>query len=173
MNGVLKKYIATPLARKTVKESDIWYDLSELPPEVQESIQDMATTPEELARGAKPKSLGKKINIYDNDEVVIYVNKGTLLLPVVGNLLPNDGTNAYTVDWSSGEPNLKPILICWGCHWSELFTGQTKYKNNVFCLASDLSPEQREYFIDDIITLEDTREFLGIDAELEDSQKSL
>ena len=51
--------------------------------------------------------------------------------------------------------------MCVNCHWSELFTGQTKYKNNVFCLVSDLDPESIDNFVDKIITLEQVPEYLA------------
>lgn len=159
-NGVIKQYVATPLARKTIRDEDIWYDLEDLPLDMQEKYRDMAISASDLSKTSRASN-SKKQNIFDSEEVLIYVTPNTPILPVVGNILPSDGTNAYTVIMKDGTLKLKPILICWNCHWSELFTGATTYKNNVFCLASELSPEQRQQYLDEIILLKDVPGFLA------------
>ena len=157
-NGILKKVVNNPLFKRVLTEDNTWYDLHELPINLQESLHNMAITASELA-----KYLNKgenKNKIIDSEDVTIFVKEDTLILPVVGNILPSDGTHAYTVIFKDGVPSLKPIIICWNCHWSELFTGLTPYGNNVFCLVSELSNEQRKRFLDEIISLKEAAEFL-------------
>lgn len=158
--GVIKRYVASPIARKTFKPDDIYYAFDELPEEVKSLIDDMTISAEDLIDNYNAKN-DKGIGVIDAEKVLIYVTPNTPLLPVVGNILPSDGTHAYTVEIEDDDLKLKPILICWGCHWSELFTGQTRYKNNVFCLASELSEELLQAYIDDIILLKDVPEYLS------------
>lgn len=162
-NGVLKKVSNSPLLKRITTEKDIWYDLGELPEELQNKFHDMAITVSELQKKTKNFSPN---SVLDSEEVLVYVKDSTLLLPIVGNLLPTDGTPAYTVVLKNESLLLKPIVVCWNCHWSELFTGQTEYENNVFCLVSDLTSDQRQEFLDDIITLGDVPEFLGMSDEI-------
>lgn len=157
-NGVLKKIGSNPLFKRLLTEENTWYDLSELPLNLQNSLHNMGVTASELLQ--YNNKVQNKNRIIDSDDVTIFVKEDTPILPVVGNLLPSDGTHAYTVIFKDGKPSLKPIVICWDCHWSELFTGLTSYGNNVFCLASELTPEQRERFLDEIITLREAAEFL-------------
>lgn len=167
-NGVLKKVALSPLLKRVTNEKDIWYDLEEFTQDIQNQLKDMAVSLDELKDlTAKPNKNMKKDSFLDSDGVLIYVSKDIELLPIVGNFLPNDGVNAYTIVCSKETgyiPKLKPIIVCWNCHWSELFTGQTTYGNNVFCLASELTDEQRKIFIKDIITLENASKALGFEV---------
>ena len=95
-----------------------------------------------------------------NGDARIHINDDTLLLPIVGNFLPSDGMNAYTIFRRDGVSHLEPILVCWNMHWSELFTGNTKYGNNVFCLKDDLNTALRERFESDFIRLGDASSLL-------------
>ena len=81
------------------------------------------------------------------------------------NFLPSDGVNAYTVKITNGKYKLVPILICVSCHWADLFSGNTKYGENVFCLASDLPRELLEKHIEEIITLGEVPKFLNMNKE--------
>jgi len=170
-NGVVKRVSNSPLAKRMTGQDNVWYRLSDLPENIQDMVIDMAVSIEDMAQMTYNKKSQRKYAIYDNDNVKIYLQKSTELLPIVGNLLPSDGTNAYTVVKTKDGLDLRQILICWNCHWADLFTGNTKYGENVFCLASDLNDEQRIRFADDIITLEDVPEFLG--EEFNSSPKKL
>lgn len=167
-NGVLKRFIPSPLAKLTIDDNDIWYDYSELPLDLQEKLCDLTITQDELPNNVN--GMIKKNNIIDSQEVKIFVTPDTLLFPIVGNLLPTDGTYAYTVVMENDKLRIKPIDVCWNCHWSELFTGQSDYGNNVFCLVSELSKEQMVQFLDDIIRLRDVPEFLGWNLEQNDKR---
>lgn len=159
-NGVFKEVMPLLLRMRSLDKNSLFYKLSDLPPALQEEYEDMAVSPKEL--------LGKRVKIEKDSEYVIdnfgtkvRVSPQTYLLPVVGNFLPSDGVNAFTVKNVDGKLELIPIVVCVNCHWSELFTGQTKYKNNVFCLVSDLDADSIERFVDKIITLEKVPEYLA------------
>lgn len=158
-NGVLKKYISSRLANRIVDTNNKYYALEDLPQELQERYLDISVSLVELAHGSKIEQ--KENTIYDAENTLIFVKDDTLVLPVVGNILPDDGIPAFTVVDLEGVSKLKSILICWGCHWSELFAGITKYENNVFCLASDLTEEQRIYFENEIISLSEVNDYLN------------
>jgi len=155
-NGVFKRIQSNLFASRIAGPDNIWYDLSDLPQEYQERFADISISPTEVTKSFN----GKIESFYDNEQVLIYVKDNTELLPVVGNLLPNDGVPAFTVVNNGDKLNIKPIIICWDCHWSELFSGTTEYGMNVFCLASDLSPEQRIIFANDIIELSEVPDYL-------------
>lgn len=157
-NGVLKEFKLGVLASKLISKDLIWFKLDELPRFLQERLLDKALTMEEIFEMSN-KSIRSQ-DFIDKEDVKVYIADNTEIMPVVGNFLPSDGVDAYFVDIVDDKISLKPILICYGFHWADLFSGMTKYKNNVFCLASDLTPEQREYFKDDIIELKDVLDFL-------------
>ena len=159
-NGVFKEVMPLLLRMRSLDHNTLFYKLTDLPENLQEEYEDMSVSPKEL--------LGKKIKIEKGSEYVVdnfgtkvRVSPKTYLLPIVGNFLPSDGVNAFTVKNVNGKLELIPIIVCVNCHWSELFTGQTKYKNNVFCLVSDLDPESIDNFVDKIITLEQAPEYLA------------
>ena len=159
-NGVFKEVMPLLLTMRSLDHNTLFYKLTDLPENLQEEYEDMSVSPKEL--------LGKKIKIEKGSEYVVdnfgtnvRVSPKTYLLPIVGNFLPSDGVNAFTVKNVNGKLELIPIIVCVNCHWSELFTGQTKYKNNVFCLVSDLDPESIDNFVDKIITLEQVPEYLA------------
>lgn len=158
-NGVFKECIPLLLRMRSLDKSSLYYKLSDLPKKLQEEYEDMSISPKEL--------MGKRIKtgkygqyVVDNDGTKVRVTEDTYLLPIVGNFLPSDGVNAYTVKKVEGRLELIPIIVCVNCHWAELFTGQTKYKNNVFCLVSDLEPRAINNTIDKIITLKQVPEYL-------------
>ncbi len=161
-NGILKKCLASPLLLRSVSKDNLWFKLGDLPSDLQLALEDVSISAENLMAQFRPKRTGSD-NIIDNDKTRVYISSTTEILPIVGNILPNDGVPAFTVVMINGKPELKSILVCWGCHWSELFSGQTKYGENVFCLASDLTEEQRLRFQDDIIQIKDAPSFLGLD----------
>lgn len=161
VSGAVKEFRLTPLTRKLIKKDSLWYRLKDFDQETQERLEDMAITLEDLQMQLN-RSKVTKDRVLDAYNVSVYVDESTMLLPVVGNILPSDSTCAYTVKFVNGMPTLQTILVCWGCHWSELFTGQTKYGNNVFCLASDLTPEVRAQYLDEMIPLGQVQEFLGM-----------
>lgn len=159
-NGVFKEVMPLLLRMRSLDHNTLFYKLTDLPENLQEEYEDMSVSPKEL--------LGKKIKIEKGSEYVVdnfgtkvRVSPKTYLLPIVGNFLPSDGVNAFTVKNVNGKLELIPIIVCVNCHWSELFTGQTKYKNNVFCLVSDLDPESIDNFVDKIITLEQVPEYIA------------
>jgi hypothetical protein len=152
--GALKKCLSNMIALKTINEQFLWYALDDLPYELQEQLKDFAIKANEM-----PKNI-KDNHLYDEEQVKIYVTNNTQLLPIVGNFLPSDDIHAYTVVEENGKLKLKPILICWNCHWSELFAGITKYGENVFCLVSDLTKEQQQFFNNKIISLIEVPDYL-------------
>lgn len=161
--GVLKRGILNLFNRminsRGESSDDYWYCVDDLPLQIQERVQDFVITYGEYVASKKVKT--PKNVVYDMDKVLVAVTDTTPILPIVGNLLPSDGVPAYTVGYDkNGSLRLNSILVCWGCHWSDLFTGSTRYKNNVFCLASDLSSEQVKSFVDDIIVLGEAPEYL-------------
>lgn len=158
-NGVLKKGLLSLFSRMNTDANDYWYCIDDLPKEVVGRVQDFVISYGDYVAARKAKD--NQDNVWDVDAVRVLVNDDTPLLPVVGRLLPSDGTYAYTVIEKNGALRLQSILVCWGCHWSDLFTGRTKYGNNVFCLASDLSTEQIKEYVDDIILLKDAPDYLS------------
>lgn len=157
-NGVLKRYIPSLITKRIVNEDNVYYAMKDLPEFWQEKLRDMAVTPEELSHLKKSKAG----NIIDNEGVIIFVNGNTLLVPIVGNFLPEDGIDAYTVVMNGDKPSLKPILVCFNCHWSDLFTGNTVYGDNVFCLLSDLPLDIQQRMANQTIALKNVSEFLGL-----------
>ena len=127
------------------------------------SIPEIADVIDSLDEETKTMLL--KMYVYDNDRTKVLVTESTPLMPIVGNFLPSDGVNAYTVKITNGKYKLVPILICVSCHWSDLFSGNTKYGENVFCLASDLPRELLEKHIEEIITLGEVPKFLNMNKE--------
>lgn len=159
-NGVLKRCLSKFISTRSFDSDDFWYRLSDIPASYAEKVLDVAISLEDI-KNIKKKNAD---TVLDSDEVKVYVTEETLLLPIVGNLLPDDGVNAYTVVYKGGKLTLKPILVCWGCHWSELFTGQTKYGANVFCLGSDLGKELMMRFASEMIPLRDVPTYLKEEA---------
>lgn len=155
-NGVMKEFKLGLLSSKIINKKLIWYKLEELPKYLQESLKDKAQTLEEINDLLTKQN--RKQEFYDKDEVRVYVTNNTEIMSVVGNILPIDGVYAYTVVVKNDQITLKPILT--GVHWSDLFAGNTNFGKNVFCLASDLTEEQRKYFKDEIIELKDALDFL-------------
>ncbi len=157
-NKILKSFIlSTGSWKKAQDQNKLWCKLSDLPFEIQESLSHMANTLSEITHKKESTS-----GIYDNSHVKIFVDGETLLVPVVGRLLPSDGIYAYTIKLKQNKPSIEPIVVCWNCHWSDLFAGNTEFGNNVFCLFTDLSDQQRKDFYDDAIPLKDIPQFLGL-----------
>ena len=162
-NGVIKRYIPSPFAKKDAIKSGIWCILDDLPNEIREKVEDVSTTESELIEYFKT-TLDKspKQSAYATQEnVKLHITDNTLLLPIVDNFLPYDGINAYTVIEKNGKPYLKSIVIGITFHWSELYTGQSKYGNNVFCLAQDIPKELQEKYADCFIKLSDALTYLN------------
>lgn len=159
-NGVFKEVMPLLLRMRSLDKNTLFYRLSDLSPSLQEEYEDMAISPKEIL---KQRIKFDKNNEYvvDNFGTKVRVTPKTYLLPVVGNFLPSDGVGAYTVRKLNDKLELVPIIVCVNCHWAELFTGQTKYKNNVFCLVSDLDPESIDKYLDQIITLDKVPEYLA------------
>lgn len=164
-NGVFKKIVNSPISKKIINDKDIWFALEDLPSDIQEKVLDNAVSSKDFIVKNYSKTISKS-SVLNQEDVLVYVTSNTLLLPIVGNVLPSDGLNAYTVVNKRGHLMLKPIIVCWNCHWSELFAGQTVYENNVFCLASDLSMEQLNNYFDYIIKLKDVPSYLGVEDNL-------
>lgn len=157
-NGVLKEFKLLALSSKIVNKKMIWYKLEDLPKYLQESLKDKSLTREEILE-LSTKAYRKQ-EFVDKNNVRIYLTDNTEIIPIVGNFLPSDGVYAYTVVVVNNQVTLKPIPILSGCHWSDLFAGNTNYGKNVFCLAIDLNLQQREDFKDEIILLKDALDFL-------------
>lgn len=173
-NGATDRAVSTYFDRVKYlgKDDNVWYALEDLPEMAQKDLIDVAITPLELKN--QYDRLKIKNTVYGTEEsgnVLVYLGDETLILPVVGNILPSDGINAYTAVYKNGKFTLESIIVCWGCHWSELFTGQTKYGNNVFCLASDLNESQLKIYENDIIKISEIGKYLGKDIELDSKQK--
>ena len=136
-NGVIKEYKPSRFSRRIINNNDIFVKLSDLPIDIQSKLSSESITSEELVNISYKKK--SENNIYSEEGTKVYVTEDTPVLPIVGNFLPSDGVNAYTAVYKEdGSLGLEPILVCWNCHWADLFTGNTKYGENVFCLVSDL-----------------------------------
>ena len=161
-NGVIKRYVPSPFAKKDAVKSGIWCTLEDLPGDIQEMVEDVSITQSDLIKYFK--NVAKKTSIQSayatQEKVKLHITGNTLLLPVVDNFLPYDGINAYTVIEKNGKPYLKEFLVGWDFHWSELYIGQTKYGNNVFCLAQDIPKEIQEKYADSFIKLSDALTYL-------------
>ncbi len=103
-------------------------------------------------------SKNSKQSFYDEDGVRVLIDESTQLLPIVGNFNVLDDVNAYSVYQKDDKLLLKAILVCHNLR--ELYMGNSKYGNNVFCLASDLPKDKRDEYISEIITLKDVPEYL-------------
>lgn len=155
-NGMLKEFKLGVLSASIISKKSVWFKLTDLPNYLQESLQDKALTREEIFEITNKKE--RKQEFVDKNDTRVYLTEDTEIIPIVGNFLPMDGVYAYTVVVINNIITLKPILN--GCHWSDLFAGNTNYKDNVFCLATDLTVEQREYFKDEIIQLKEALDYL-------------
>lgn len=164
-NGVIKRYVPSPFTKRDALRSGIWYSVDELPKEMRDTIDiDMAITQEDLLkhfRKVASKKSGLPSVYATNEKLKFHLTDDTLLLPIVDNFLPYDGINAYTIIEKDGSPQLKAILVNYDCHWSELYTGETKYGNNVFCLAQDLPKDVQEKFAECFITLSQALDYLS------------
>ena len=151
-NGVIKEFKPGRFTWRLIKDNNIFIKLSDLPIEAQGLLASEVITEDELKNVSNKKT--NDYNIYTEEDTKVFVNGNTPVLPIVGNFLPSDGINAYTAVYKEdGTLTLEAILVNWNCHWSDLFSGETKYGDNVFCLASDLPVEVIERFADDIIPL--------------------
>lgn len=169
-NGIFKKCANSLVSRMQIYKDKLYYSIEDLPKELQLKYADMAIDEEDMLNQKIVKS-GKNSYFYDNCNTKVLINDMTLLVPVVGNILLNDENNvgAFTVKEENGKLTLSPIIICVNCHWSDLYTGQTKYGNNVFCLLSDLDINAIDRFIDKAIYLKDAFYYL---KQLENKSKS-
>ncbi len=147
-NGVIKEYIPSPLSQDKISDSKLYYCLDDIPNPLRSILR---------VRAVKESTLVERVRRNG-----IMSDPNTPILPIVGNLLPSDGVNAYTVVFNNGLPELRAFLVCWDFHWSELYTGQTGFGYNVFCLVEDLTPEQRDNYIDKIITLGEVQKYLDM-----------
>lgn len=162
-DGVLKEFKLGFLSNRIVNKKEIYFKLKDLPKYLQKSLKDKSLTKEEIKEITIQiirKQELRRQEFLDKEDVRIFLNENTEILPIVGNLLPSDGVYAFTITIKNDLITLKPILICGNCHWSDLFAGNTIFGKNVFCLATDLSKEQREYFKEEIIELKDALDFL-------------
>lgn len=160
-NGVIKEFKPSKFTWRLVNDNNIFIKLNDLPIESQNKLSSEAITDEELINLSYKKKNNQ--NIYSEEGTKVYVNDETPVLPIVGNFLPNDGVNAYTVIYKDdGSLGLEPILVCWNCHWADLFSGETKYGDNVFCLVSDLPVEAIERISDYIIPLKEVPNIVNI-----------
>lgn len=160
-NGVFKEFKLNIISRSLIDHDKLFYKLSDLPVEIQEKYGDMAVDAEELNSAHSVQIDHGKQYVIDENDTKIYIGDNTPLLPIVGNFLPSDGLNAYTVKNKNDKLILVPILICYNCHWADLFSGNTKYGNNVFCLVSDLPREKIEDYADSVLMLKDVPAFLS------------
>jgi hypothetical protein len=164
-NGVFKEFKTGIFSRKLLSQDKLFYLFSDLPEKTQTEYEDMAISDEEIVPKRIKIDQGKQYVIDDNG-TKIFINDNTPLLPVVGKFLPSDGLNAYYVSYENTNLVLVPILICFNCHWSDLYTGNTKYGKNVFCLVSDIDKSKMDNYIGSIITLKEVPNFLGKDNRL-------
>ena len=105
-----------------------------------------------------------KRTICNVENTKVYITTETKLLPVVGNLYFRD-IHLYSTKIEEGKILLIPIITYKGS-WAELFTGETKYKENLFCLVSDLTDEERINFASKFILLKEVPEYLEEQKEL-------
>lgn len=170
VSGAFKECLPYRFTKKMVGTKNLFFDLEELPLDIQEKYTDMAIDVSDNLGQMYEKN--NTAYVYDKNNVKVYVNDNTPLLPVVGKILPSDNVHAYTVRRNKiGELMLVPIVICIDCHWSDLFSGRTKYRNNVFCLTSDLSEDLINEHIDDVILLKDVPFFLNAKSSSKDAYK--
>lgn len=157
-NGGFKECLPFVVTRKVVKSQNLYCDFDDMPKDVQDKFEDMAISEEDNLN--KIYFNRKGAYTYNSEGVKVVINENTLLLPIVGNLLPSGDITPYTVLYDSENFTLVPILISLRNHWSDLYLGKTRYKNNVFCLASELSKEKVEEHISEIIMVKDVPAYL-------------
>lgn len=158
-NGVFKECLPFVITRKVVHLKNIYCDFDEMPLDIQQKYEDMVISEDDnLSKIYFTKKGGY---IYDNNKVKVVINENTYVLPIVGNLLPSDDVTPYTVLFNNGNYVLVPILISLRNHWSLIYTGGTRYGNNVFCLASELPKEKLEEHADEIIMVKDVPNYLS------------
>lgn len=162
-NGIMKECNPFIIFRKKISDENLYYKLDELPEEIQ--IKYISESIDET-KLAIIKEVGDKQFFIDSNNNKIEINEDTLLLPIVGNFLPDDEINAYRVIIRDNKLFLSPILVCINCHWADLFSGNTRYGNNVFCLASDIPKDKIDDYLEDMITLKEAYEYLYKDITL-------
>lgn len=158
-NGIFKECLPYRFSKKILGTENLYFDFDALPEELQLKYEDMVININEDLNIFTDKNNVRYV--YDKNNIKVRINENTPILPIVGNILPSDDVHAYTIRKKDGIYTLIPIVICIDCHWSDLFSGRTKYGKNVFCLASDLSKDILEEHIAEIITLKDASNFLN------------
>lgn len=140
-------------------------------PEVNERLRNPKGLQARLDRATKRREVLDRsyISFANGEQIRIPIKNDTYILPVVNNLLVGntyeDGKdkelqrliNLYTAKKKNGYWTLE--LITTLIHGSELFIGETEYGMNVFCLVSDLGPEEVEKMADKIIQVKDLDDF--------------
>ncbi len=159
-NGGFKECLPFIVTRKVVKPQNLYCYINDLPKEIQNKYEDMAISEDDNL--SKIYFNRKGAYTYNSEKVKVVINENTLLLPIVGNLLPSGDITPYTVLFNNGKFTLVPILISLRNHWSDLYSGKTRYGNNVFCLASDLDKEKVEEHLNEIITVKEVPKYLKL-----------
>lgn len=159
-NGGFKECLPFVVTRKVVKPKNLYCDFDDMPKDVQDKFEDMA-----ISEGENLSEIyfnRKGAYTFNSEGVKVVINEKTLLLPIVGNLLPSGDITPYTVLYDNGNFTLVPILISLRNHWSDLYLGKTRYGNNVFCLASELSKEKIEEHLSEIIMVKEVPTYLQV-----------
>lgn len=166
-NGGLKRCLPEFLTGRFLSDDNFWYCLSELPEEYRIAFENTALSVSQI--NARFKHKKNRHEVLDKDNVRVYVNDDTPLLPASryanGKDLP-----IFTVSRMSDDLKLIPILSC-RASMKRLYDGESEYGPNVFFLVSDLTEDSFEKHIDDIILLKDVPEYLGSIEIKRDSKK--
>lgn len=161
--GVLKEFKPSLLSGK-VNDSQIWYRLKDFPitslsEDRKERVLDATLTLEELSK------IGMSGSVRTGKDR-IFLTQNTLILPVVQEdpdnfILPSDEIRPYRAIFKNNRMTLEEIIVCFGCHWSELSTGLTKYGRNVFCIAEQLPLDIQEKYAHLMIQLKDLPKYIN------------
>lgn len=164
--GVVKEFKPSFLKKLPEEDGLIWYRLKDFPidslsEEKRERVLDATLTLSEL------RTIGMNASIKGRD-TKIFFPQNTLILPVVQEnpedyILPSDEIRPYRAIFKNGKMTLEEIVVCFGCHWSELSTGLTKYGKNVFCIASELPTDIQEKYAHLMIQLKDIPKYINSD----------
>lgn len=154
--GKMRRILPEFLANRLLAESNFWITLDDLPERYRTSLQSFALSESVIQNGHAKRVRSNRVR--DKDNVLVYVNDQTPLLPAMNHSV-SDEIPVFTVERQSDVLVLSPILTCRGKS-KGLFTGETEYGANVFVLASDLSKDVLERYIDDIISLEEVPAYI-------------
>ena len=106
-NGGFKECLPFVVTRKVVKPKNLYCDFDDMPKDVQDKFEDMA-----ISEGENLSEIyfnRKGAYTFNSEGVKVVINEKTLLLPIVGNLLPSGDITPYTVLYDNGNFTLGRI----------------------------------------------------------------